>query len=364
MGEILPFTDADTYEVAALFWKVFRREHGDPPASLADYLLALYLRNPWVKGAGPSLVYKVDGKVIGFIGGIPLAMEFEGRPVSAVVAGNHMVDPDARDPFVAPRLLKALLGGGQDLTFSDTANEASRRMWGSAGARISTLYSFRWMRVFKPMGTAMTFVGKSTIGRVSASILSPFTVVADIGLGRFINSRIRQGEPGLERRELKRETLLEGLKSFGRQRPLRPIYDAGGIDWLLSMAAEKQRFGDLYSEAVHKNSALQGWYLFYHRRGDVGQVVQFVARPQAVAQVFNTMCSQALDLGCVALVGYCDPEHTKTLTHEGCFYFHRHAYTVAHSRDTALAEAFIKGDVFLTRLEGEFWTRMDGDIFL
>ena len=364
MGEILPFTGADTFAVATLFWKVFRHENGVPPASLVKYLRVLYLRNPWSKGAGPSLVYKVDGKIVGFIGGIPLSMEFNGNPVSAVVAGSHMVDPDVRDPFVAPRLLKALLGGGQDLTFSDTANEASRRMWGSAGARTSVLYSFRWMRVFRPMGTAISFACKDTTGQVLATILSPMTHVVDGCLGRFVNRGIRQAYPELERRELTREILLEGVKSFDRQRPLRPIYDARGIEWLLSMAARKKRFGDLYSEAVYKNGVLQGWYMFYHRRGDVGQVLQFVANGKGVVQVFNTMCAQALRLGCVALVGYCDPDQTKTLTHEGCLYFHRHAYTVAHSRDAALAEAFVKGEVFLTRLEGEFWTRLDGDQFL
>jgi hypothetical protein len=364
MEEILPFTDPDTFAVAALFWKVFRRECGDPPASLVSHLSALYLRNPWLDGVGPSLVYKVDGKVVGFIGGIPRPMEFMGKPVSAVVAGNHMVDPDVKNPMVAPRLLKALLGGGQDLTFSDTANDASRRMWGSAGARIATLYSFRWIRILRPAGAAAHFVLKSPKGRGLASLLSPITHVADMGMGRFLNREMTQELPGLERRTLTRETLLEGIKSFGQKRPLRPIYDAGTMEWLLSMASQKKRFGELYSEAVYRGDTLLGWYIFYHRRGGVCKILQFVAHPRFVAEVFNILGAQALRLGCVAIIAYCDPDHTKTLTHEGCFYFHRHGYMVAHSRDPALAEAFVKGDVFLTRLEGEFWTRLDGDQFL
>ena len=65
----------------------------------------------------------------------------------------------------------------------------------------------------------------------------------------------------------------------------------------------------------------------------------------------------------VGLRGYGDPVYTKTFSHLGCVYFDRHASMVVHSNNCSLLDAFRRGEALITSLDGEVWTRLQGDRF-
>jgi hypothetical protein len=47
----------------------------------------------------------------------------------------------------------------------------------------------------------------------------------------------------------------------------------------------------------------------------------------------------------------------------GCVFTNRGTHMQAHSRRKELIQALYSGDAFLSRLEGEWWTRLQGDRF-
>ena len=63
-------------------------------------------------------------------------MELDGEHLRAAICTTWMVDDHEADPFAGARLLKAVLSGPQDLSFSETSNDLSTAMWRSLGTTI------------------------------------------------------------------------------------------------------------------------------------------------------------------------------------------------------------------------------------
>ena len=107
MGSIRYFQSQDIAPVADLFLKVFKRRQSPSPLSLQSYFEKLYFSHPSYDESMSSLVYEdKQGNIRGFIGGIPVDFKLKNRKIRALVAGNHMVARDLKDPMAG-----ALLSG-------------------------------------------------------------------------------------------------------------------------------------------------------------------------------------------------------------------------------------------------------------
>src|ERR1043166_5967988 len=142
MAEIRACTPEVIPAVAAMFQRAFLDAKKPAPASLAAYLLDLYLRHPWYDpDLAPRVYTGADGSVGGFIGILPLRMTFNGRPVRAALSGSLMVDKPDEKPLAGARLLRDYMNGPQDLSLSETANEVSHAMWQRIGGETVLLQS-------------------------------------------------------------------------------------------------------------------------------------------------------------------------------------------------------------------------------
>ena len=122
------------------------------------------------------------GDVRGFIGIWPRRMVLQGRTIEAAAAGSLMVDRPEENPIAGARLLRSFLTGPQDLSFSETANDISQRMWEKAGGERLAASSLDWLRVLRPAGFAVAVAGKAFR---PASILRPVAA----GVDRLIAAR-------------------------------------------------------------------------------------------------------------------------------------------------------------------------------
>ena len=112
------------------------------------------------RGEARSRVF-VDaaGEVRGFIGVWPRPMLLQGRSIEAAAAGSLMVERPEQHPTAGARLLRAFLSGPQDLSFSETSNDISQRMWQKAGGERLTATSVDWLRILRPAGLATHMAG-------------------------------------------------------------------------------------------------------------------------------------------------------------------------------------------------------------
>ena len=87
------------------------------------------------------------------------------------------------------------------------------------------------------------------------------------------------------------------------------------------------------------------------------------ARPGMAGSGLGHLFLDARRKGCAAVIGGIEPALVKELSESQCLFFIRNTYTVAYSKDQQIMDALMKGDAFFSRLEGEFWTRLQGDQF-
>jgi hypothetical protein len=364
MSEIQKFVPSNIPAVAALFMRTFRAEREPVPESLKAYLEELYFRNPWNDGTISSFVaLRPDGSASGFIGALPRRMMLDGREIRAVVAGNHMVDRDTREPFVGSNLLKRLFNGPQELTITDSANEASRRLWEKMGAVTLLNYSLRWVRILRPLSYSLGLTSFSAAGPVVRALLAPPLWMGDRLGRRFVSPAETPSSGALTGSPLTAEIIVSSFSDVVPPRSLRPVYETGDVRWLLSMARAKEQYGEMKAVAVHDRDLLTGWYIYYGRSGRTAEVLQVAARHGSMIGVLHHLAASAFAEGCTALMGSVDPRFLPEYHAQKSILLLRDMYTIGYAGNAEVLRPLLAGEAFFSRLEGEWWTRLQGDRF-
>src|SRR3954469_13374725 len=157
MSEIRPCLAEDIPAVADLFQKTFRNARRPVSPALEPVLRELFFEHPRRDPELPSRVSEGDGKVIGFLGVLPVHMTFRGRKLRAAVPSSIMVEQPEKHPLAGAKLVRAFLNGPQDLSFAEPISPLAQTMWEKAGGETSPAESMEWLRILRPAGLALTF---------------------------------------------------------------------------------------------------------------------------------------------------------------------------------------------------------------
>lgn len=349
------FCADDIPELVALRRRVFRFSERRTDAALMEYFERMFCRPRAAVDGLTSLVHQDGrGRVIGFLGVFPRQMRFRNERLLVAIATQLMVAPESRG-LAGRALVRAFLRGPQDLSFSDTANDAARRLWVSLGANVSPAPSLSWTQVLRPwrhLGAEAAHDGAGLVARTALYAARPLLSFVDLLLVR----RRPAAQPAAltEPFDAARVAAVaeEVLGGYG----LRPVYDAETLAWLLAQAAEKRQYGTLDGRIVRgADGGVAGWFLYYRNRTGMSQVLQVAARPRGRGLVLDAMLEHARRHGVVALAGPLDPGtiheaaiRRSTLRHEG-------PWVLFSSQRPDLMQAIAAGDAFLSRLEGEWW---------
>ncbi|HET6491475.1 MAG TPA: GNAT family N-acetyltransferase [Burkholderiales bacterium] len=366
MNGIRAFRREDIPKVVELWLKVFHNTDQPAPESLRAYFRETFFEAPWRDESLPSLVYEgEDGRIVGFLGVLPRIMKFHGQPIKVAVATQLMTDERARPLYPGVKLMKKFLTGAQSLSFSDGANETSERLWQAAGGDVALLYGLDWSRVLRPVQYAMAQVKrrKPSLLRM-AGVLQPLcrlidTIIVHSGVGRWLRLYwLPEVTDVTVDEEPSADTVLWCVRNLSGKRALEPEYEADCFRWLLKKAAEKTFHGDLRKGVVRDtHGEILGWYLYYLRRGEAGQVLQFGGRPKHIRKVLDCLFLQARKQGAVAVCGGLEPRFSRELAERRCGFAWSGCGVLVQSKKPEVLSAIHRGDAFLTRLEGEWWAR-------
>ena len=156
-------------------------------------------------------------------------------------------------------------------------------------------------------------------------------------------------------------TLLEQLPKFTATKSLCPDYDERSLRWLLEQADVKKSHGQLRKSLVRdSHGTIVGWYMYYLKPKGVSQVLQLIGSRSSIRRVRDQLCFHAWRLGSSAVSGRIDPEFARDFSEERCLLSFAGPQVLLHSRRADVREAVLRGDAFLTRLEGEWWMRLQG----
>jgi hypothetical protein len=357
MAEIRPFEEQDIPDVVGLFGRVYPDGGWPSPGACGGYFQEMFFANPWADKSLPSWVARDGERIVGFIGVVPRPMRHRSRPVRAAVLTQLMIEPqDKRYGLAAAQLLRAALAGPQDLTISDGANEASRRMWEACGGSTLTLYGLQWRRLLRPARCALGML-PGVAGRAAAMMASPMAAAADV----YMTRRMGLGRRAtLTEQPLTATSLLNALETFASGHALRPRYTVPALEWLLNQARAKRRHGELHGQILRQGGRIAGWFLYY-LSGGTSKVLQLAARPGCEDGVLAHLFGHAWRRGSAAIEGRMEPRFARAFSKQHCFFNVPSMYVVAHARDNETLASLASGEAFFSRLEGEWWMRFLGE---
>lgn len=347
-----PFTRADIPAVVAIRQQAFRHTVRGTPEELATFFARTFLDNPWRELDLPSLVHLDEtGAVNGFVGMVPRRMRFEGKLFRVACPTQLMVRPGSA-AGAGLRLVRAVFEGPQDLTISDAANDAARRLWERVGGHTSHLHSLQWTLPLRPVRYAIGQMVHTPFGRTLNYLLRPVCNLIDHLREEL--PRSRGGPLTTERFDPPRHVAL--LNEIAAAWPLHPEYESAGLSWQLEETARKPKQGPLEAHLVRDAFGNGiGWFIYFVNRGGVGEVVQIVARPGEQEKVLGLLELRARAAGVVALSGRMEPGLADTFAARGIGFARTGPWFLTHARDPRLYATVLHGEGLLSRLEGEWW---------
>lgn len=346
------FSAQDAAEVAALHARTHPESTWASEAACAAYFRDLLLQNPWRDPQMPSWVAEEHSRIVGFFGVLPRRMRFHERLVRVAVGCQLMVDAEHRRSFAALELMKRFFSGPQDLSIADGANDASRRCWEACGGLSSQLHALHWVHLLQPARGLLHLAAGPTLTLLGA----PIAALADACL-RFGGRR----HPRLREEPLDAAGLVEAVHHARGAFALRPDYDPGALEWLLGQARAKSRHGCLEGALLRdRGGRAAGWFLYYLKPG-VSKVLTVGGARGELPAVLEALFAHARARGAAVLEGRLEPHLATALKGRRYLLQNRSIATLLHARDPALLVPFLRGDALFTRLEGEWWTRFNGE---
>jgi len=164
-----------------------------------------------------------------------------------------------------------------------------------------------------------------------------------------------QSKTPLRALEMTVEALFDCLIESRKSCVLGAEYDIQQLRWLLRFMARNNKRGTLRSvilqDGGHKTV---GWYLYYAKRGGIGEVVQTGGPPALFKDIFSYLSRDAREHGVIALHGRADFCRLPDLSDLGCFFTCRGGWTLAFSGNAEVMHILRSGTGSLSRLDGEW----------
>ena len=353
------FAEKDVPAAAELLARV-SPEHGwRRREDCESYIHEMLFANPWRDLDVPSWVAVRGGTLAGFYAMMPRPMSLYGRPLRAAVGCQISVAPEFRHSLATLQLVQACLRGPQQLTLADNAHDRSRRMWVGLGGSAPALYGLNWIRPLRPAQFVLSLLaGRGRIGQPLACVSRPLAALADRWLARSGDDSLDATGAQLREVDLDAASMQAEFESMAGGSALRPDYGRGELEWLLRQAGSRGGFGKLRARGLRDGKGrLAGWYLYYLRRGGIGEVLQIAASDGCYGGVLDRLLQDAARRGAAALRGRLDPRRVDEHASRRCWFAREGRCTLVHSREPGVLGAFRRGEAFLSRMEGEWWTR-------
>ena len=338
-----------------------RAATGVSKEQIRAYAEQVYFDSPWAGHDIPSLV-TVDqgGRLEGFVGVMPRPMRIGDEPVTAAVPGNFVVraGPDGKvNSFAALAMLKRLFAGVQDLTFTDTANEASRRLWEASGAVNPSTYSLDWFRPIRPASAVLRMMetARGMPLPMSRMVMAGAGLV-DLGGAPLVARMARNKTTAFSTAPLDEAALLALLNGRDRH-AVAGRFGAEDLAWVMDGVRAKAAGRKLRQALVlDEQGATVGAFLYILAKSGVAQVLAAPAREGRFDLVLQAAVADAAGQGASVLTGQVQPRQAPAYKGQRCFLM-CNQWTLVHSRRAEVIDAFHRGQVRLTALDGERWTR-------
>ena len=324
-----------------------------PGGDAEAFLAATLLDHPWAHEDLPSLVAEdEDGSIAGFIGAQARRFTIDGRPARGVLASHLIVEPGARTTAVGVQLVRRLLAGPQELTWSDTGVEVVVRLFRLAGGHADHARATDWMLVLRP-GRWIAGIARGGLleRRIGREVMPAGGLPLHAAGARLMRRAHPPAVAGLETAALQPGEAVEHAPAvLGRMR-LHPAYDEAQLGAYLRLLG--LRDCRVFARSVRRNGRVIGWYVA-EQIGAAYRVLQIVCDDRHAPAVLDALLADARDQRVGVVSGRLEPHLHEALAPRlpvlGLV-----RSPIIHARDAGVREAVAAGSALLTRLDGEWW---------
>jgi hypothetical protein len=349
MASIRPFERDDLPAVAALMGKRFAGwTQGEP------FLAETLLDYPWADPELPSYV-AVDeaGEVLGFIGVQVRRVRLDERSLRGVVSSHLVVLEESRAGFAGALLLRQVLTGPQDLTWTDSATDRVLRLWRSLGGHMNYARCYGWMFVLKPIRWLGAVAGAGIRRRVVESGLVPVGALPVQAAGpRLVRMAFPDLPSDVDSERATTTSIVEQLPIVNRDMRLQVEYDQEYLDRHLRLV--EQTSGPLVCRIVRRRGSPVGCYVYARMPGGLSRVLHLAALAAETDAVLGELIEHARGDGTAVLAGRAEP-HLHEPLRRRLAVLGSTGRTLIHTRDPEVGSVLNTGASLLTHLDGEWF---------
>lgn len=315
------------------------------------------IEHPWASEPLRTLVaVSDDGQIIGSIGAQERRLLFDGSELRGVCVSHLVVDPAHRAGASGALLVRRLLSGDQDLTWTDSGTEGVVRIWRAFGAHVDHSRTCDWMLVLRPARWLSRIAvraarGADDLGRRSI----PVGALPAQALGRRLVSRaFPELPPDVSGEQAEPAAIAESLPAITRGVRLRLVYDQPYLDYLFAYLDSLT--GPVVRRLVRRAGAPIGWYA-YLARPAIGRVICVAANVREIDAVVADLVGDAHQRGVAVLAGRLEPHLDEPLRRRLAVVGFAQRPLI-HARDPAILAALASSASLLTEIDlidSEWW---------
>jgi hypothetical protein len=344
MPDIRPVTHADLPAVVELLQDRMPGWTGSE-----ETIAGTMIDHPWAdEEIGPFVSVDGEGKILGFIGVQVRRLIFDDRPIRGVVATQLAVTEDAG--AAGALLIRRVLSGPQELTWSDGTTEGVVRIWRTFGGAQDYVRACDWLLVLRPIrwfrGTVAAAFGRN-LSREELPIAGfPFQAA-----GPRLARRAFPDLPGdVTGADVSTATLVENLPEIIGDLRVRVDHDEAHLDHMFRLI---EKFGgSLVRRLVSRGERPIGWYAYRPGNRSASHVMHLAAAEGEADAVLGELLAHAREHGSAVVAGRAEPHLLEPLSRRFAVLGYARQ-PVIQAKDPELALVMTTPASLVTRLDGE-----------
>jgi hypothetical protein len=272
----------------------------------ADVLNRNLVDHPWAGTPLTSLVATDDdGEIIGTFGLQERRLLFNGEELRGVSCSHLVVASESRGGAAGAMLVRRLLQGDQDLTWTDSGTADVVRIWRTFGGHVDHTRTADWMYVLRPAQWLRNVVSGAVSRRQRGRHLLPVGSVPVHTLGRrLLPGAFPEHPQGLTAEEARPEAVIDALPRLTWGVRLRVDWDAAYLEHTYRLI--ESLTGPIVRHLVLSRGEPIGWYVYAPRPG-MSRVLHLVGDRRRISDVFAHLVYDARERGCSMLSGRLEP---------------------------------------------------------
>jgi hypothetical protein len=348
MTDIRPFERADLQAVVALlearlpWWT-----HED------SFLTETLIDSSWAEPDLASLVaVDAQGELLGFIGAQARRVRFGDRSLRGICCAHLVVSADPKAGPAGALLMRRLLSGDQDLTWTDSPTSTVVRIWRAFGGHLDHPRSCDWMLVLRPFPWARGIVAAKIRRAPLRQVLPVAAVPIQASGGRLLPQAFPAPPADVASEPTGAAAIVQNLPALTRGIDLYVDYDQPYLEQLFTQV--EAVMGGLELRMVKRDGRPIGWYAYLARPGGASRVLHICAPEPEIEAVVGELVDRAREVGSAALTGRLEPHLEGPLRRRlAVIGFARQP--VIHVRDPEVHAMLATSSSLLTHLDGEWY---------